>query len=257
MARVLLLGGLDPSGGAGITLDATVVAVLGAEPLPVALATTIQGLHGFVRSVPIDAAVVGEQVATVLADAPVAAVKVGYLGSAQMVQLVAEMLRPLCGEASIVIDPVLSATAGGLASDQELVAAYREQLVKMATIVTPNTPELEALTGGDAAALIDLGAQAVLHKGGHGEGPEAVDELWTRDLQRPELPHRFSRQRHHCGPVRGTGCALASAIATNLADQLSCVDACCKAGDWLGARLARVMPRASGLPCHLPLGPRR
>ena len=257
MARVLLLGGLDPSGGAGVTWDATVAAVLGAAPLPVALATTIQGLRGFVRSCPLDPDVVREQVATVLADAPVQAVKLGYLGSPHAAMLVAEMLLPLRDAVAIVVDPVLSATAGGLAHDAELVAAYREHLLPMATIVTPNTPELEALGGGDAAALLELGAEAVLHKGGHGEGADSVDALWTRELGSGESPYRFVRERLDCGPVRGTGCALASAIAAHLACRHGPLEACRKAGDWLHALLARVTPRPSGLPRHLPLGPRR
>lgn len=253
MARVLLLGGLDPSGGAGITVDATVVTVLGGEPLPVALATTIQGLRGFVDSVAIDASVVRQQVATVLADANVRAVKIGYLGSVDAVTLVGELLAPLRGQAKLVLDPVLSATTGGMASSDELIAAYRELLVPLADVVTPNTPELQSLAAGDARQLLELGADAVLHKAGHQEGPEAIDELWTRGLAADEPPYRFARERFDCGPVRGTGCALASAIATHLAARQSIVDACRRAGDWLGARLSRVKPRPSGLPRHLPL----
>jgi hydroxymethylpyrimidine kinase/phosphomethylpyrimidine kinase len=253
MGRVLLFGGLDPSGGAGITVDATVVSLLGGEPLPIAVATTIQGLRGFVRAVAIDPEVVAEQLATVLADGPVRAVKVGYVGAARQVEALAAVLRPLYGQAPILVDPVLSATAGGMASSEELVAAYRQHLLPIATLVTPNTPELHALANGDAPALLQLGAQAVLHKGGHGDGAEAVDALWTSELSPGELPFRFARPRFACGPVRGTGCALASAIATQLSDQRSVLDACRIAGDWLSALLARVQPRPSGLPRHLPL----
>lgn len=257
MGRVLLLGGLDPSGGAGITVDATVVSGLGGEPLPVALATTVQGLRGFVQSHAIDARVVREQVATVCADGPVHAVKVGYAGSVDAVALVASLLQPLRGKAVICIDPVLSATAGGMAPDPALVTAYRELLMPLATLVTPNTPELQLLAAGNARALLDEGAVAVLHKGGHGEGPESIDELWSRERSSEssvvESPYRFARQRFACGPVRGTGCALASAIATHLANRQSLVDACRTAGDWLNAQLARVAPRPSGLPRHLPL----
>jgi len=253
MARVLLLGGLDPSGGAGISVDATVVTLLGGEPLPVAIATTIQGLRGFVDSAPIDPDIVSQQVATVLADAKVRAVKVGYLGSPAAVALVGELLAPLQGKAKIVLDPVLSATTGGMTSTDDLIAAYREVLVPLADVVTPNTPELQSLAAGDARQLLELGVDAVLHKAGHQEGPQAIDELWTRELANDEPPYLFARERFDCGPVRGTGCALASAIATHLADKQSPVDACRRAGDWLGARLSRVMPRPSGLPRHLPL----
>ena len=253
MARVLLLGGLDPSGGAGITVDATVVSLLGGEPLPIAVATTIQGLRGFVQAIAIDPAVIRQQVATVLADGPVRAVKVGYVGSVAQVLAVAEALQPLRGKAKIIVDPVLSATAGGMATGEDLVLAYRQHLVPIASLVTPNEPELQALAGGDARTLLQRGALAVLHKGGHGEGSESVDALWSSELSPGEQPYRFVRQRFSCGPVRGTGCALASAIATHVADKRSMLDACRLAGDWLHALLSRVQPRPSGLPRHLPL----
>jgi hydroxymethylpyrimidine/phosphomethylpyrimidine kinase len=253
MARVLLLGGLDPSGGAGITVDATVVSLFGGEPLPIVVAMTVQGLRGFVQSFPVDVTVIREQLAVVLADGPVRAVKVGYVGTPAQVRAVAELLQPLVGKAKILVDPVLSATAGGMATGEDLAEAYRQHLLPMAELVTPNTLELQALAGGEARMLLDLGAQAVLHKGGHGDGVESVDELWSRELTAAEPPYRFARPRFDCGPVRGTGCALASAIATHLADRRSMLEACRTAGDWLNALLARVQPRPSGLPRHLPL----
>jgi hydroxymethylpyrimidine/phosphomethylpyrimidine kinase len=148
MARILLLGGLDPSGGAGLTLDATVVKFLGADPLPVALATTVQGLRGFVRCAAIEDEILDEQVATVLGDGHVHAVKVGLVASPRQVAVVAELLRRQLGGVPIVVDPVLSATAGGMVANDELVAAYREHLVPLAALVTPNVPELEALAQG-------------------------------------------------------------------------------------------------------------
>ncbi|MCK5944927.1 MAG: hydroxymethylpyrimidine/phosphomethylpyrimidine kinase [Planctomycetes bacterium] len=245
---MLLLGGLDPSGGAGITVDATVAALHGAEPLPIALATTVQGLRGFVTAEPIAESVWREQIATVLADGKVGAVKVGYLGDPRVLAAVAEVLRPLRERVPVVVDPVLSATAGGMAGSAELVAAYREQLVPLATLLTPNAPELQQLAAGDPEALLRAGAGAVLCKGGHGDGDQAVDELWTG-----EPPFRFARERFACGPVRGTGCALASAIAARLADRCGLVEACRLAGDWLASLLAGVKPRPSGLPRLLPL----
>ena len=252
MGRVILLGGLDPSGGAGITVDATVVSLLGGEPLPVALAATVQGLRGFSDFTPIDEPVIREQLAVVLADGPVSVVKVGFIGSAKMILAVANALQPLVGEAEIIVDPVLSATAGGMGIGDELVACYREHLMPIAGLVTPNALELERLAGGDARALLDLGAKAVLHKGGHGTGPRACDQLFLGEQADGESPYQFERERFDCGPVRGTGCALAAAIATNLADQHSLTESCRMAGDWLGAMLSRVRPRPSGLPSLLP-----
>ena len=248
--RVLLLGGLDPSGGAGITVDATVCALHGCEPLPIALATTIQGRRGFVASEPVREAVWREQLATVCADGAPRVVKLGFVGDAALLAAVDDALRTTCPDVPVVVDPVLSATAGGMATNDELVQAYREHLLPRAALVTPNTPELELLAAGDAARLLATGAGAVLHKGGHGDGEHCVDELWTAG----EPPFRFARQRHDCGPVRGTGCALASAIACQLAQRRGVVEACRLAGDWLAALLQGVRPAPSGLPRTLPLG---
>ena len=111
---------------------------------------------------------------------------------------------------------------------------------------------LAALAAGRAESLLELGAQAVLHKGGHGDGPSAVDELWESEQSLREPCIRFQRPRFDCGQVRGTGCALASAIATQLAAKRSLIDACRASGDWLSTLLARVQPRSSGLPRLLP-----
>lgn len=248
MARVLLLGGLDPSGGAGVTVDATVAALHGATPLPIALSNTVQGLRGFVRAAPVPPDVWREQLEVVLADGDVAAVKVGFVGDPQLVAEVAAAVRPLRERAPVVVDPVLSATAGGMREGASSVAAYREHLVPAATLVTPNAPELQLLADGDPAALLRSGARAVLAKGGHGDGRDAVDELWAGGA-----PRRFSRPRRACGPVRGTGCALASAVASQLALGRGLEEACGLAGDWLAAALAQVQPRPDGLPQPLPL----
>ncbi|MGC6489383.1 MAG: bifunctional hydroxymethylpyrimidine kinase/phosphomethylpyrimidine kinase, partial [Planctomycetota bacterium] len=170
MRRVLLLGGLDPSGGAGVTLDATVASLHGVAPLPIALSATVQGARGFVTAAPIAARTWREQVRTVVADGAPDAVKVGYVGSAAVVAELAEALRPLASRAPLVVDPVLSATAGGMPSDGALARAYLTGLVPLAALVTPNAPELDALGGGDPATLLRAGARAVLHKGGHGGG---------------------------------------------------------------------------------------
>lgn len=254
MARILLLGGLDPSGGAGITLDATVVSLHGAEPLPIAVATTVQSRHGFERWDAVASDLVRAQVAAVLRDGPVDAVKVGFVGGPDQVRLVAELLAPLRETARVIVDPVLSATAGGMDRRDDLAGAYLEHLVPGVDLITPNSPELEQLGGGGARELLREGARAVLHKGGHRDSLAAIDELWAREVAEGERPVRFSRERHGCGAVRGTGCALASAVAVHLAGGGEVEQACRRAGDWLGGVLSRVEPRPDGLPNVLPLG---
>ncbi len=251
MRRVLLLGGIDPSGGAGLTVDATVVAMHHAEALPIALATTEQSLAGFRRCHAVAPEHWCRALHAVLADGPVHAVKVGLIPDAAILRTVARELAALPASTPIVIDPVLSATAGGLLATPELPAAYLEHLVPKATLFTPNHPELLAVCGGEATRALQAGAKAVLVKGGHAEGA-TCDDVLHRGKDRIE----FRRERLPVGRVRGTGCTLAAAIAARLAHGASLGDACRFAGDWL-AQLLRVLGPAASTdapPRLLPFG---
>jgi len=247
--RLLVLGGVDPCGGAGITADTLVAALHGVEALPIALALTVQNRHGFTASEDVAPNVWRAALAAALADGDVHAVKTGLLGSAAAVREVAAALRPLRGRVPIVVDPVLSATAGGYDAGRAVAAAFVTDLLPLATLVTPNTNELAALSdvgGRDGSA----GAGgAVLKKGGHDEGEFAVDVL--RRAGAPDV--RFARRRLPVGPVHGTGCALATSIACGLADGLDLAVAVARAGDWLWAKLAALGPApAEALPRTLP-----
>ena len=247
MKRVLLLGGLDPSGGAGITLDATVVALHGLRPLPVAVVATVQNRRGFQSFAPVPAW--RQALAAVLDDGPVHAIKVGLLGDGALACEVADALQPLRASVPFVVDPVLSATTGGFAPREPLLAAYRERLAPLASLLTPNGPELAALFDGDVQRALRSGAGAVLHKGGHHDGPFADDVLCTA-----AGATSFRRERLPAGPVRGTGCALAAAIAARLALGENLALACRGAGDWLAAMLRTLGPAAAdGVPRTLPL----
>jgi len=249
MPRILLLGGLDPSGGAGLTLDATVVALHGAEPLPIAVATTEQNRRGFRRCDPLPAERWRGALAAVADDGPFAAVKLGLLGDPDTVVALAEWLATLPLTVPIVVDPVLGATSGGFAPGPELAAAYRRCLLPLAAVFTPNLPELAAV-GGAVPPLMAAGARAVLVKGGHGDGAHADDVLW-----RAAGTQTFRRPRWSIGAVRGTGCALASSLACRLAAGVDLAAACRDAGDWL-AQLLAVLAAAgdgNGLPRQLPL----
>lgn len=250
--RVLLLGGVDPTSGAGITADATVVALHGLQPQPIVVVLTAQNRRGFRASFAVPEPQWQAALAAVLDDGPVHAVKVGLLGSAAAVVATAAALRPLAGHVPIVVDPVLSATAGGFEAPGDLAAAYREHLLPLASLVTPNLPELEALGAGRVASLLATGCGAVLQKGGHGDGEFACDELHTG-----AKAWTFRRPRRLVGPVRGTGCALASAIAAQLATGETLAAACRAAGDWLAELLRALGPAADdGLPRLLPLASR-
>lgn len=237
--RVLLLGGLDPSGGAGLTADATVVALHGLVPLPVPVCLTVQGLAGFQRLVPVERSIWREALAAVLDDGPVHAIKLGLLGDTGLAGDLADVLAPIADRAPLVLDPVMSATAGGLGTPDELACVYRDRLLPLAAVFTPNLPELAAICGGRASLAIQHGAGAVLVKGGHGDGPLSEDQL-----QMPGAHFAFRRERLQVGRVRGTGCALASAIASGLAAGLDVPLACQRAGDWLHGLLQQLGPAA-------------
>lgn len=242
--RVLVLGGIDPCGGAGIAADVVVATLHGAEPLPIALALTVQNRHGFTASDDVAPASWQAALAAAIADGDVHAVKTGLLGSATAVRRVADALRPFRGRVPIVVDPVLSATAGGYDAGRLVVAAYVEHLVPLATLLTPNANELAALCGNDSGQLFAAGCGAVLRKGGHDDGAFAVDVLSRAN--EPEV--RFVRRRLPVGPVHGTGCALATSIACELAAGADLAAAVERAGAWLWARLAALGPAPRGTP---------
>lgn len=248
-SRLLLLGGVDPSGGAGLSVDVAVAVACGVQPLPVPVALTVQSRRGFASLQPVPESSWRGAIEAQFADAPVHAVKVGLLGEAATARALAEVLRQVPAGVPIVVDPVLSATAGGLVASAELAAVYRRELATVATVLTPNRPELTALFGGDPARALAAGVQALLVKDGHGDGREVVDELHVGGEVR-----RFARPRLPIGPVRGTGCALASAIASHLARGVPLAAAVALAGEQLAAVLAWLGPAGDdGLPRLLPL----
>ncbi|MBX3463530.1 MAG: bifunctional hydroxymethylpyrimidine kinase/phosphomethylpyrimidine kinase [Planctomycetes bacterium] len=245
--RLLLLGGLDPSGGAGLTVDAIVAAQHGCQVLPVATAWTVQNGRQFTARHAPAAAAWQAAFAAALADGDVHAVKVGMLADAATAAGVAAALAPLRDRVPIVVDPVLVSTAPGAGPDPDLVAAYRVHLLPLASLLLPNAPEAAALAGGAGAWP---GHAAVLAKGGHGDGPDCDDVLTLAH----GAVHRWRRPRLPVGPVRGTGCALATAIAARLAHGDELASACRLAGDWLHDLLRQLGPASGdGLPRCLPL----
>jgi hydroxymethylpyrimidine/phosphomethylpyrimidine kinase len=236
--RVLVLGGLDPSGGAGLTADARTLFRCAALALPVATALTVQNRSGMRAVNPTPSDLIARSFAAAVDDGPVDAVKVGLLAAADQVRLVHDLLVRLRGRVPIVVDPVLSATAGGFEPGRGLAAALAERLVPLATVLTPNLPELELLAGAlGAPALLGRGCGAILVKGGHGTAAEVRDELFTTGGIRA-----FEHARLPVGPVHGTGCALASALAAGLAHGVPLEAACEQA-----VRLVQQALRAMGV----------
>ncbi len=248
--RLLLLGGVDPSGGAGLTVDVLAAAQHGCHALPVVMACTVQNRHRFHGRQPVPPEQWRAALAAALADGEVHAVKVGMLGCADTVALAAAALEPLRGRVPIVVDPVLVSTASGPAASTAMAAAYRVHLVPIASLLVPNHVEAAAILGDGPAAALAAGCAAVLAKDGHGDGAVVDDTLFRRDGE----PVHFRRPRLPVGRVRGTGCALAAAIASLLAGGAPLEVACRRAGDWLHELLQELGPAAAdGLPRLLPL----
>jgi hydroxymethylpyrimidine/phosphomethylpyrimidine kinase len=255
--RVLAVGGSDSGGGAGIQADLktlTALGVYGATAITALTAQNTLGVHG-VREV--EPAFVELQMRVVLDDIGADVVKTGMLASRAIVEVVARTLRSLSPRPLLVLDPVLVAKGGArlLATDAE--RALVEELVPLATVVTPNAPELEALVGmpvstlaeGRAAGerLLERGAAAVLVKGGHlDSGDEVVDQLVTSGgVVEVRGPRIETRSTH------GTGCTLASATAAYLARGERLEDAVRLGRAYVEAALRRAPGLGAG---HGPLG---
>jgi len=206
-----LVGGVDPSGGAGLTADVRTVHALGCVPLTVPTCLTVQNRREFASAQPVGADLLRDMIRAAVADGPIDAVKIGLLGEAGNVELLAEELDPLAS-LPVVVDPVLSATAGGWLPGGAWTRSYRSGFADLAPIMTPNLPELGRLTAEGPQDLLSLGYGAVLVTGGHGTEKTVEDHLWTSagDVV-------FSHPRLRVGSVHGTGCALASALACGLA----------------------------------------
>jgi hydroxymethylpyrimidine/phosphomethylpyrimidine kinase len=204
--RILIIAGSDSGGGAGIQADIKTVTMLGGHAMTAITAITAQNTLGVQAVMPVPADVVVAQIDAVVSDIGVDAVKIGMIGSPETAHAVADRLEQLV--VPIVFDPVMVATSGSALADAATIAAF-ERLMRIASVVTPNIPELEAL-GGEAAVLAH--GCHLLAKGGHAEGYEVVDRLIS-----PSGPIRELRgKRFDTTDTHGTGCTLASALATGL-----------------------------------------
>lgn len=215
--RLLAIGGLDPTGGAGLAADARMAAMLGVHPLTVATCLTVQNRYGFQSVEPVPLPMLRASLDAAIEDGPVHAVKLGLVADLASLESVIDRCTIALSGVPIVVDPVLSATSGGLDPAAELVEGYRAVLPRI-SVLTPNLPELEWLTeGGHVEELLALGCPAVLWKGGHAVSDDddsrvVEDRLVTADETIVMRHPWFER-----GPIHGTGCALASALAARLA----------------------------------------
>lgn len=239
---VLTIAGSDSSGGAGLQRDLQVLADHKVEFRSCVTAVTAQGPGGVEAIHPLPPEIVRAQILTAAADECVGAVKIGMLGNHEIVRAVAETL-PLLGEIPLVLDPVLASTSNTSLISPEGSTAMRELLCPLARVVTPNLHEAALLLGQQLAisdqeilrqgsTLRDRLASAVLIKGGHTPGKQAVDYLFegnsTTAISGPRLQ----------AEMRGTGCALSTAIAIQLAGGAELLAACQAAKDYVRSLLA-------------------
>lgn len=206
-ARILIIAGSDSGGGAGIQADIKTVTMLGGHAMTAITAVTAQNTVGVAAVHLIPTEMVIAQIDAVVNDIGVDAVKIGMIGSAQTAHAVVDRLEGL--DVPIVFDPVMVATSGAGLADAETIKAF-DRLMSIATLTTPNLPELEAL-GGETALH-----RLTLIKGGHGTGANLVDRLVGKNGE----VMRWEGERIDTSSTHGTGCTLASAIATGLGQGL-------------------------------------
>ncbi len=214
-ARILIIAGSDSGGGAGIQADIKTVTMLGGHAMTAITAVTAQNTLcvDAVHMIPTDMVIA--QIDSVVRDIGVDAVKIGMIGSAETAEAVADYLGRL--SVPIVFDPVMIATSGATLADARTIAAFGK-LMALASVVTPNIPELAAL--GGVAPVLRYGCHLLL-KGGHGEGEEIVDQLLSPQGSVKELRGR----RMETSETHGTGCTLASALACRLGQGMAIGDA--------------------------------
>jgi hydroxymethylpyrimidine/phosphomethylpyrimidine kinase len=232
-AIALTIAGSDSSGGAGIQADLKTFSALGVYGASIITAITAQNTRGVtaVHDVPVD--IIAAQMDAVFSDLPVATVKIGMLSRAETIETIAERLEHW-GKTSVVLDPVMVATSGDQLLRPDAVTALIKRLLPLAIVVTPNLPEAavmldtkiatdEQMMQDQAIRLLALGPQAVLIKGGHGNGEESVDFLVTQDGVLRLAATRINTRNTH-----GTGCTLSAAVAAGMAKGMK-LDAAAKA----------------------------
>lgn len=222
--RVLIIAGSDSGGGAGIQGDIKTVSALGGYAMTAITALTAQNTLGVFGIHPVPEEFIAQQIDLCLSDIGADVVKTGMLHSAGVIETV---VKHVPADIPLIVDPVMVAKGGAPLLEEEALHVLKTQLIPRATIITPNLPEAELLLGRkipedqrrtDAAMeLLALGSQAVLLKGGHGKGSELCDVLVSYEGEPLVLRAKRMNTRH----THGTGCAFASAIATEFAKGLS------------------------------------
>lgn len=248
MKRILIIAGSDSGGGAGLQADIKTASALGAYATTAVTAVTVQNTRTVSAIHPVPTDIISAQIKTVLDDIGADAVKIGMLGTADAIKAVASALNALPKDVPVIVDPVLVATSGDALADGDVRDTLVGHMLPHATLLTPNRPEAETLTGISIATdddvhyaaekLLELGPKAVLLKGGHGVGPSVRDLLVEQTGTTI-----FEHERLDTTNTHGTGCTLSTAIAVYLAQGYSLAEAV----DHAGAYVLTAIRTAPGL----------
>jgi hydroxymethylpyrimidine/phosphomethylpyrimidine kinase len=227
--NVLVLSGLDPSGGAGLQADIQTLTALGCHPLPLITCLTVQNTCNVQSLQSVDAELLTQQIEYLIQDIQISAVKIGLISSLSVLEILVDLVQNL--DCPVVLDPVLKAGGGKNLTTKALQIQLCDQLLPHISIVTPNSIEARQLTGCDdleqaATILLDKGC-AVLLTGGHEHGTQLCNTLYQKN--QPKQDFMWTRQT---GEYHGTGCTLASALTAGLAQGIILTKACQQALDY-------------------------
>jgi hydroxymethylpyrimidine/phosphomethylpyrimidine kinase len=258
---ILTIAGFDPSSGAGVTADIKTIAAHGCYGVACITAMTVQSTGGVHRVEAVDPALVTETLQELASDIPIAAVRIGMLGSGKVVKAVAEFLGQRSGKdklPNVVLDPILKSSSGADLLDAAGTRLLIEKLIPLADVITPNVDEAAVLTGlkvtdvdemrAAAARLHEMGSAAVVITGGHLE--KAIDLLsfTTKNGVEEEV---FKAERQRSNSTHGTGCAFATAMACHLALDRGLAEAALLAKTYVSAAIAAGHPLGRGAgPVH-------
>lgn len=238
---VLTFAASDPTGGAGLQADLLTLASMGCHPLSVVTAVTVQDSHGVRALLPMSAQWITDQARALLEEFPVAAFKLGALGSPENAAAVARIVADF-PDVPVVLDPVLASARGDPLSAGSVIGALRELLAPLTTVATPNSVEARRLAAGSgedltleacARRLLGFGCRHVLLTGTHEDTPEVVNTLYSGSGE-----VREQRWERLPGSYHGSGCTLASAIAARLAGGAGVPDAVREAQEFTWRALA-------------------
>ncbi len=253
--RVLIVAGSDSGGGAGIQADLRTVMALGGYGMTAVTALTAQNTLGVQGVLPVPPDFIRAQMRSVLDDLGADVIKTGMLGDAAAIGAVCDVIEGMAPRVPLVVDPVMIAKGGASLLAKEAIATLTQRLLPLASLLTPNLPEAETLTGltiadesgmhRAAEALLRQGVPAILLKGGHLPGDELVDLLVTEAEAIAFRARRIATRHTH-----GTGCTLASAVATGLAQGMGLTASVSRARLCVRAAIARAPGLGGG---HGPL----